>query len=278
VAVGDFDGDGFQDLAVANGESDTVSILLGNGDGSFVDDVTYGTDSYPSSVAIGDFDDDGIEDLAVTNMLGSVSILLGNGDGTFEDAEQYDVGYDPHSVAIGDFDGNGLPDLAVANSESYDVSILMNRTCWDDDADGYDDEACGGDDCDDTDPDVSPGAMEVCDSGIDDDCDGLVDGDDPDCIVEFTFELDASYEAGLLSLIFTIGTPEPATWSNYLVLTYSGFTFSPLWTVPLPAIEPPFHLPISFPLPDLGWIGILSGLLAAGEQPLAELIWVDTGT
>jgi len=53
--------------------------------------------------------------------------------------------------------------------------------CPDLDEDGYTDEACGGDDCDDSDPAVNPGAMEVCDNGIDDDCDGDIDGDDSEC-------------------------------------------------------------------------------------------------
>ena len=53
--------------------------------------------------------------------------------------------------------------------------------CWDWDLDGYLDEECGGDDCDDSDWSVNPGAVELCDNGIDDDCDDLIDMDDPDC-------------------------------------------------------------------------------------------------
>ncbi len=108
------------------------------------------------------------------------------------------------SVAIGDFDGDSHLDLAVANVGSDNVSILLNTTgCPDNDGDGYTDEACGGIDCDDSDPDVNPGADEDCDNGIDDDCDGLIDyPDDPDC--EFTLELDASCDAGTLSLGFTM--------------------------------------------------------------------------
>jgi len=55
------------------------------------------------------------------------------------------------------------------------------EACWDQDEDGYTDELCGGDDCDDGDPAINPGAEEDCDNGIDDDCDGDVDGDDSDC-------------------------------------------------------------------------------------------------
>ena len=63
------------------------------------------------------------------------------------------------------------------------LASFLVPDCWDDDGDGYDDEACGGDDCDDADPAVNPGELETCDNGIDDDCDGLTDLDDPDCML-----------------------------------------------------------------------------------------------
>ena len=84
MAVGDFNGDGRQDLAVANQGSATVSILLGNGDGTFDAAMNFGAGFAPSSVAVGDFNGDGRQDLAVANQgSATVSILLGNGDGTF---------------------------------------------------------------------------------------------------------------------------------------------------------------------------------------------------
>src|SRR5205814_2046939 len=78
VAVGDFNGDGKQDLAVANYATNDVSILLGNGDGSFQLAVNFGVGSAARSVAVGDFNGDGKQDLAVANG-GDVSILLGDG-------------------------------------------------------------------------------------------------------------------------------------------------------------------------------------------------------
>src|SRR2546428_586060 len=82
VAVGDFNGDGHLDLAVANSDSDNVSVLLGNGDGSFQTARNFPTGSLPRSVAVGDFNGDGHLDLAVANntVPGTVSVLLGNGD------------------------------------------------------------------------------------------------------------------------------------------------------------------------------------------------------
>src|SRR6516225_6697697 len=79
VAVGDFNGDGTPDLAVANIGSNTVSVLLGNGDGRFQAARNFGVGSYPSSLAVGDFNGDGTPDLAVANAgSGNVSVLLGN--------------------------------------------------------------------------------------------------------------------------------------------------------------------------------------------------------
>jgi streptogramin lyase len=84
-----FNGDGKLDLVVANDGSNNVSILLGNGDGTFRAAVNYGvgSGSAPTSVAVGDFNGDGKLDLAVANELSNnVSILLGNGNGTFQAA------------------------------------------------------------------------------------------------------------------------------------------------------------------------------------------------
>ena len=132
VAVGDFDGDDVLDLAVANVNSNIVSILLGDGDGTFTEaadsPVTVGV--APLSVAVGDFDGDDVLDLAVANafsLASNVSILLGDGDGTFTEAADspVTVGVAPRSVAVGDFDGDDVLDLAVANQDSSNVSILL---------------------------------------------------------------------------------------------------------------------------------------------------------
>ena len=95
VAVGDFNGDGRADLAVANDSSNNVSVLLGNGNGTFQTAVNYGAGRGPSSVAVGDFNGDGKADLAVANYSGgNVSVLLGNGNGTFQAAVNYWGGHD----------------------------------------------------------------------------------------------------------------------------------------------------------------------------------------
>src|SRR5260370_31213728 len=88
VGVGDFNGDGRPDLAVAN--RDGVAVLLGNGDGTFQAAGDYPTGRNPVSVAVGDFNGDGRPDLAVANQDSySVSVLLGGCDRTFQDALSY---------------------------------------------------------------------------------------------------------------------------------------------------------------------------------------------
>ena len=131
--AGDFNGDGKTDLAVANSGSDSVSVLLGRGDGTFQTDTNYPAGSGPVSLATIDFNDDGKLDLAVGNITSSdVSVLLGNGDGSFQPAISFGNQLYPQSLAAGDFNGDGRPDLAVANltiGESFGtVSVLLN-TC-----------------------------------------------------------------------------------------------------------------------------------------------------
>ena len=130
VTVGDFNGDGKPDLAIANlgalaETTGSVSVLLGNGDGTFQAAVSYSAAPNPNSVAVGDFNGDGKLDLAVADEDGTVSVLLGNGDGTFQAAVNFAAGGDPNFLAVGDLNGDGTPDLAVADYDGG-VSILLN--------------------------------------------------------------------------------------------------------------------------------------------------------
>jgi len=135
LAVGDFNRDGKPDIAVADaGENaqgqpaNTVSILLGNGNGTFGAHVDYATGDFPVRIAAGDFNGDGNLDLAVVDQLASmVSILLGNGDGTFQANLDYAVGSEPTDLAAADFNRDGKLDLAVANSITQTVSILIGN-------------------------------------------------------------------------------------------------------------------------------------------------------
>jgi len=141
------------------------------------------------------------------------------------------------------------------------------------DGDGYEGAV---DDCNDYNPAINPGADEICAGGVDEDCDGLIDMLDPDCAVDWVLELDGSYAGGVLSLNYTLTLPEAATWANYLVITYPSTTVIPLFTVPLPEIPVEYSLPIAFPFPSLGTIGIWSGLFTAGGPQVTILEWIAT--
>jgi uncharacterized repeat protein (TIGR01451 family) len=126
VAVGDFNGDGKPDLVTANSVANTVSVLLGNGDGTFAAPVNYAVAQQPIAVAVGDFNNDGKPDLAVvSNYANSVSILLGNGDGTFRAGLSYPAGV-PLSVVVADFNTDGNADLAVAADNGAIIFLFGN--------------------------------------------------------------------------------------------------------------------------------------------------------
>ena len=134
VAVGDFNSDGNEDLAIANAGSNNVTVRLGAGDGTFPTQpagspYATGAFSFPISVAVGDFNSDGNEDLAIANDgSGNVTVRLGAGDGTFATqppASPFAAGRDPFSVAVGDFNSDGDEDLAVANAGSNDVTVRL---------------------------------------------------------------------------------------------------------------------------------------------------------
>jgi len=118
----DFNGDGFNDMAIVSTGYGNTSILINNGDGTFQDPVDYGTGSGPIFGA--DFDSDGDVDLAVTG--GGVSILLNNGDGTFQDNQVYSTGGSGGLIFCADFDQDSDQDIVVAQAAMDKVSVLLN--------------------------------------------------------------------------------------------------------------------------------------------------------
>ena len=125
VAAGDFNGDGVTDLAVVNngfGFANTLSILLGRGDGTFLDGGTLVTGNGPSQAVAADFNGDGFTDLAVTYSAG-ISIFPGRGAGTFGPRTDYALSSPARAIATGDFNHDGKPDLAVTAGSSVLIYI-----------------------------------------------------------------------------------------------------------------------------------------------------------
>jgi uncharacterized protein (TIGR03437 family) len=128
VAAGDFNGDGKQDLVVGATNKAGVSVLLGNGDGTFQAPVQYPVGDDVTSVVVGDFNGDGKLDIAFcgpgasyTSTVSSAGVLLGNGDGTFQSVKPLTgFGGAPLSLAVGDFNRDGKLDLAIANQGAND--------------------------------------------------------------------------------------------------------------------------------------------------------------
>ncbi len=135
LSMGDLDGDGKPDLAIANTADATISVLRNTstiGSISFAARVNFPTGTGPYSVAIGDLDGDGKPDLAVANFSSNtVSIFRNNstlGSISFSAKVDFTTGTNPRSISIGDLDGDGKPDLAVANITSNNVSVFRNTS------------------------------------------------------------------------------------------------------------------------------------------------------
>jgi hypothetical protein len=135
VVTADFNRDGKVDVATSNNEGASISVLLGNGNGTLKTHVDYATGPFPSHLVVGDFNADGIPDLAVS-VFGPiepfcaapvVSVLLGKGDGTFQPRVDYVTGCDDSWVAVGDFNGDGKQDLVTADPLDNTVSVFLGN-------------------------------------------------------------------------------------------------------------------------------------------------------
>jgi FG-GAP-like repeat/FG-GAP repeat len=128
VAAGDLNGDGKPDIVTANAVSNSVSVLINKGGGTFEAQVPYTTGTSPTGVAIADLNGDKKPDIVTANSGAStVSVLIGKGDGTFATKQDFATGTAPLGVAVADLNGDGKPDIVTANEGSNSVSVLINE-------------------------------------------------------------------------------------------------------------------------------------------------------
>src|SRR5262249_34038516 len=135
IVAGDFDGDGYLDLALSALE--TVPVLRGNGDGTFQPARIYRVPYITNQVISGDFDRDGRLDLAMAYRLSGLAlasqypdqvyVLPGNGDGTFRTQQQLAGGVSSFAPVVGDFNRDGRLDLTVVNGSSNELSVLLGN-------------------------------------------------------------------------------------------------------------------------------------------------------
>jgi hypothetical protein len=128
VIAADLNGDGIPDAITADFANNSVSVLLGNGDGTFQTATPYTVDAGPSQLLVLDVNQDGIPDIVTVNKTaGTISVLLGKGDGTFAAQQSFSAGGEPVALVAGDFNGDGIPDVAVASGSSSTVSLLLGN-------------------------------------------------------------------------------------------------------------------------------------------------------
>ncbi len=129
IAAGDLDGDGHIDIAVANFDSDNVTVFFSDGNANLTPVPAYAVGNRPNGIAIGDINGDSQPDLVVTldNADAAIAVLLNDGSGQFGPPVFTAIGQAPRGIAVADLDGDGDIDIAVATSADSAISVLLNN-------------------------------------------------------------------------------------------------------------------------------------------------------
>ena len=131
IAVGDFNNDNQLDIAVTNNGTGNIGIFLGQGNGTFVAQITYstGSNSYPQYITVGDFNKDNALDIVIVDSKNDqVYVLPGYGNGSFATITTYDAisGSSPFWIAVTDFNNNNQSDIVIANYGTNNVLVLID--------------------------------------------------------------------------------------------------------------------------------------------------------
>ncbi|CAF4246712.1 unnamed protein product [Rotaria sp. Silwood2] len=131
LAVGDFNNDNISDIVVANSKDASISIFLGNGNGTFATYIDQSTvESSPVSIGVGDFNNDSRQDIVVAfDWSDIIGIFIGIGNGSFEEQMSYTMPKDsfPVWVVVGDVNSDNMQDIAVANFNDDSIGILLGN-------------------------------------------------------------------------------------------------------------------------------------------------------
>jgi len=128
LVTGDFNRDGNLDIAIANGPADSITILMGRGDGTFNPGATIPTGNQPSSLVTTDLNGDGNLDLVVANLGDStIQVFFGDGAGNFSAGPPPIQSVNPVSIATADFNSDGHIDLVVSNYMVNTISVFLGN-------------------------------------------------------------------------------------------------------------------------------------------------------
>jgi len=128
LAVGDFDGDGKLDIAGADFIDGTVSLFLGNGDGTFRDAQVFSSaPGGASAIVAADFDNDGRVDLGIIGWPNGLYVLINTGDGQFLPPTVYVLSDDAWSITAADLNDDGNLDLIIPHAVASTFTVMLGR-------------------------------------------------------------------------------------------------------------------------------------------------------